>query len=177
MVDMNVCVFCGASQGDPSHREKAFELGRMIAKAGHRLVYGGSDLGLMGCLARGARQEGGAITSIIPTFFSLQGIDDPHSDTRIPVESMAIRKDRMVEMSDLFIALPGGIGTLDEIGDVLTLVSLRRKKADLVLCDFDGFYSSLRGLLDNMKAKGYIPSPWIAEPIYAKDLDDIQPLL
>ena len=174
---MNVCVFCGASNGSPDHREKAFELGKMIASCGHRLVYGGSDLGLMGCVARGAKEVGGGITSIIPAFFSSRGVDDPHSDERISVPTMGVRKDKMIEMSDLFIALPGGIGTLDEIGDILTTVSLRRKKARLILCDFDGFYSSLKDLLGKMKEIGYISSPWNAEPIYAKSLSEIEPLL
>ena len=174
---MNVCVFCGASEGTPEHREKAYALGKMIASFGHHLVYGGSDLGLMGCVARGAKEAGGAITSIIPSFFSSRGVDDPHADTRINVETMGTRKDKMIEMSDLFIALPGGIGTLDEIGDILTTVSLRRKEAKLVLCDFDGFYSSLRDLLGKMKENGYIASPWNAEPLYAKSLSDIEPLL
>ncbi len=174
---MNICVFCGASNGCADHREKAFELGAMIARHGHRLVYGGSDLGLMGCVARGAKSENGGITSIIPEFFSNSGIADPHSDTHIGVKTMGERKQLMIEMSDLFIALPGGIGTLDEIGDVLTTVSLRHKKATMVLCDFDGFYSSLESLIGTMKEKGYIASPWNAEPIYAKALADIEPLL
>ena len=174
---MNVCVFCGASEGSASHREKAFELGKAIACKGHRLVYGGSDLGLMGYLARGAKEGGGEVVSIIPSFFSNRGVDDPLSDVRYSVTTMGERKDKMIEMSDLFIALPGGIGTLDEIGDVLTLISLRRKSARLILCDFDGFYASLKALLHSMKEQGYIPTPWNAEPIYAKSLSEIESYL
>ncbi len=174
---MNICVFCGASQGSAEHREKAFQLGQMIARHGHTLVYGGSDLGLMGCVARGAKIEGGRITSIIPEFFQNAGVEDPHADTRISVVTMGERKEKMIGMCGLFIALPGGIGTLDEIGEVLTTVSLRHKQADMVLCDFDGFYSSLKDLIARMKSDGYIPSEWIAEPIYAKTLGDIEPLL
>lgn len=174
---MNICVFCGASEGNAAHREKAFELGKMIATKGHRLIYGGSVLGLMGCLAKGAKEGGGEVVSIIPAFFSQRGVDDPLSDKRISVETMGERKDRMIEMSDLFIALPGGIGTLDEIGDTLTLIALRRKSAQMVLCDFDGFYSALKEMLGKMKEEGYIPSPWLAEPLYAKSLSEIEPLL
>ena len=174
---MNICVFCGASDGTASHREKAFELGKLIASKGHRLIYGGSVLGLMGCLAKGAKEGGGEVVSIIPTFFSQRGVDDPLSDKRISVETMAERKDKMIEAADLFIALPGGIGTLDEIGDTLTLIALRRKDAKLVLCDFGGFYSALKEMLDKMKATGYIPSPWIAEPLYVKSLSEIEYLL
>ena len=173
MKHMNICVFCGASDGTPDHREKAFELGKMIASHGHRLVYGGSDRGLMGCVARGAKSEGGSITSIIPLFFQREGIEDPHSDTKIDVETMGERKKNMIDMCDLFIALPGGIGTLDEIGDVLTTVGLGHKEAKTILCDFEGFYSSFADIILTMKKHGYIPDPWNAEPIYAKSLDEI----
>ncbi len=177
MKQMNVCVFCGSSDGTPDHREKAFELGKMIARHGHRLVYGGSDLGLMGFVARGAKSESGAITSIIPLCFQHAGIADPHSDTKIDVETMGERKENMIGMCDLFIALPGGIGTLDEIGDVLTTIALDHKEAKMILCDFDGFYSAFASLIETMKGHGYIPDPWKAEPIYAKTLSDVEAYL
>lgn len=177
MEHKNICIFCGANDGTPDHREKAYELGRMIALHGHRLVYGGSDRGLMGCVARGAKSEGGAITSIIPLFFQRAGVEDPHSDMKIDVETMGERKQNMIDMCNLFIALPGGIGTLDEIGDVLTAVSLGHKEAKMILCDFEGFYSSFGEIIKTMKKHGYISDPWNAEPIYAKSLSEIEPYL
>ncbi len=174
---MNVCVFCGSSDGNPIHREQAYELGKMIAQKGHRLVYGGSDRGLMGCVARGAKAAGGEILSIVPPFFAERGISDPYADRSIAVSSMGERKETMIAESDLFIALPGGIGTLDEIGDVLTQVSLQKKDARLILCDFDGFYSAFAVLVERMKEDGYVPPSWPAEPIYAKSLSEIEPLL
>ena len=102
-----------------------------------------------------------------------EGVNDPFADERIVVSSMGERKQKMMDMGDLFIALPGGIGTLDEIGDVLTAVSLRKKKAKVILCDFGGFYEPFGNLIATMKENGYIPDPWIAEPIYAKDISKI----
>ena len=173
----NVCVFCGASQGTASDREKAFALGELLAEKGHTLVYGGSDLGLMGCVARGMKEKGGKVISIIPEFFLHRGVEDPHSDSSIHVPSMAVRKEKMIEMCDVFIALPGGIGTLDEIGEVLTTISLNHKKGKLILCDFDGFYQPLIAMLNQMKKRGYIAMEWNAEPLVATDISEVAALL
>ena len=177
MQKKHVCVFCGASQGNPAHQEAAYALGKLLAEKDCVLVYGGSNLGLMGKVACGARDSGGTVVSIIPSFFLNQGIPDPYSDERIEVGTMGERKEKMIEMCDVFIALPGGIGTLDEIGDILTLISLRRKEGKVILCNFDGFYEPLGAMLLRMKKEGYISQRWNAEPLLVREIEEIANIL
>ena len=145
----SICVFCGASTGhDPIYREAAENLGRALAERGIRLVYGGGAVGLMGVVADAAMAAGGEVIGIIPQ--SLKDAEVGHTGlTRLEVvDGMHARKARMAELSDAFIALPGGLGTLEELFEVWTWGQLGYHGKPLGLLDTNQFYSKLSHFLD-----------------------------
>ena len=118
---MNIAVFCGSHLGkNPHFAEAARETGRLLARRGHRLLYGGSAWGYMGLVAQGALEEGGHVTAVIPSLFDQAVIDSQPVTELLVVPSMSHRKDLLARESDAFIALPGGAGTLDEVTEMMT---------------------------------------------------------
>ncbi len=161
----SICVYCGSSEGtDPAMRAAAEALGRAMGEAGIGLVYGGGDHGLMGAVARAVLGAGGAVTGIIPDF--LRGkermIDGDGRDGGAPrlemivVEDMHTRKRLMFEQADAFVALPGGIGTLEELVEQMTWVQLDRHAKPVVIADIGGFWAPLLALIDHMREQGFI---------------------
>ncbi|WP_409268368.1 TIGR00730 family Rossman fold protein [Pseudomonas sp. KCJK9044] len=153
----SVCVFCGASIGaNPAYREAAVALGQAIARRGLTLVYGGGAVGLMGTVADAALAAGGEVIGIIPE--SLMNAEIGHKNlTRLEVvDGMHARKARMAELSDAFIALPGGLGTLEELFEVWTWGQLGYHAKPLGLLDVKGFYEKLGGLLDHIVEEGFV---------------------
>lgn len=153
----SICVFCGASLGaNPIYAETAAELGRSLAKAGVTLVYGGGEVGLMGVVADAAMAAGGEVIGVIPQ--SLQDSEVGHRGlTRLEVVSgMHARKARMAELSDAFIALPGGLGTLEELFEVWTWGQLGYHKKPLGLLEVNGFYGKLTGFLDHLVEERFV---------------------
>lgn len=153
----SVCVFCGASTGtNPVYREAAVTLGRTLAERGLRLVYGGGAVGLMGIVADAALAAGGEVVGIIPE--SLKRAEIGHAGlTRLEVvDGMHARKARMAELSDAFIALPGGLGTLEELFEVWTWGQLGYHDKPLGLLDANGFYASLGNFLDHLVGEGFV---------------------
>ena len=153
----SVCVFCGASPGArPIYHEAAAQLGRHIAERGLTLVYGGGAVGLMGIVADAALAAGGEVIGIIPQ--SLKDKEIGHSGlTRLEVvDGMHARKARMAELSDAFIALPGGLGTLEELFEVWTWGQLGYHGKPLGLMEVNGFYSKLTGFLDHIVGEGFV---------------------
>jgi uncharacterized protein (TIGR00730 family) len=153
----NVCVYCGSNTGaSPAYAEAARTLGRALAQAGIGLVYGGGGLGLMGELARTVLAHGGRVTGIIPAFLSEKErmLRDAHE--MIVVEDMHQRKKLMFDRSDAFVALPGGIGTLEELVEQLTWAQLGRHTKPIVVVDVDGFWAPFANLLDHMRREGFI---------------------
>ena len=145
---MNISVFCGASL--PHNKEiveAAAALGRRIAQEGHTLVYGGSNLGLMGVVSGAALEEGGRVVGVIPNLFSDDIIHSQRVTELVRVGSMAERKERIMEMCDAFVALPGGIGTLDEVLEVMVMNQLQIYDGQRVL---DGSYRSKPMILLNI---------------------------
>ena len=161
---MNIAVFCGASMPrNEKYVEAARALGRQIALAGHTLVYGGSNLGLMGVVSGAALDEGGRVVAVIPTLFPEEVIQSQQVSETIRVKSMAERKERIIAMCDAFVALPGGIGTLDEVFEVAVSNQLRRfsdrasqPPKPVVLLNIDGFYDTMLAQLDTMSAEGLL---------------------
>lgn len=156
----SICVFCGASTGTNSiYREAAEQLGRELAARGIRLVYGGGAVGLMGVVADAAMAAGGEVIGIIPQ--SLQTSEIGHSGlTRLEVvDGMHARKARMAELSDAFIALPGGLGTLEELFEVWTWGQLGYHAKPLGLLEVNGFYAKLSGFLDHLVTEGFVRPP------------------
>jgi uncharacterized protein (TIGR00730 family) len=153
----SVCVFCGASTGtNPVYREAAIALGRTLAERKLTLIYGGGAVGLMGIVADAALAAGGEVIGIIPE--SLQNAEIGHKGlTRLEVvDGMHARKARMAELSDAFIALPGGLGTLEEMFEVWTWGQLGYHAKPLGLMDVNGFYSKLTDFLDHVASEGFV---------------------
>ena len=156
----SVCVFCGASTGaNPLYREAAQALGRAIAERRLTLVYGGGAVGLMGSVADAALAAGGEVIGIIPQ--SLKDKEIGHRGlTRLEVvDGMHARKARMAELSDAFIALPGGLGTLEELFEVWTWGQLGYHHKPLGLLEVNGFYEKLSGFLDHIVGEGFVRAP------------------
>ena len=175
---MNVTVYLGSNPGnDPSLGEEAGELGRRIARGGHTLVYGGSRSGLMGLLAKGALEEGGEVIGVEPRFFVERGFQLEGLTRLIVTESMAERRTKMIELGDAFVAFPGGTGTLEEIAEVMSAVSLGRIGAPCILYDRNGYYEGLRALLGRMIAEGLSTEERQRGILFAEDLDGIARLL
>ena len=167
---MNISVFCASSQPrNPRIAEAAAELGRRLALGGHTLLYGGSNLGLMGTLSGAALEEGGHVVGVIPTLFSEEIIRSQRVTELVRVGSMAERKERIMEMCDAFIALPGGIGTIDEVSEVMVMNQLQivdgkrvldgtYKTKPMILLNLDGYYNPFLDQLRLIKEEGLMRS-------------------
>lgn len=150
-----VCVFCASSEGAGARdRKLARELGTAIAERGWRLVYGGGDIGLMGEVAHAALAAGGPVTGVIPRKLVGRELALREVDELLVTESMRERQRLMDERSDAFVALPGGLGTLTELLEILTLRQLGYHDRPVVLLDPDGFWQPLRDMLDAAVARG-----------------------
>jgi uncharacterized protein (TIGR00730 family) len=154
---MRICVFCGSSPGhDSQYMAAARHLGTLLADKGIGLVYGGASVGLMGAVANAVLDKGGEVIGVMPQ--SLVGFEVAHDrleDLRI-VGSMHERKALMADLSDAFIALPGGIGTLEETFEMLTWAQLGFHPKPVALLDIGGFYSKLSGFLDHVVDEGFL---------------------
>ena len=153
----SVCVYCGSGEGQhPAYAEAATILGRALAAAGLRLVYGGGNLGLMGIVARTVIDEGGTVVGIIPQFLSEREhmIKDAHE--LIITDNMHQRKMLMFDRADAFIALPGGVGTLEELVEMMTWYQLGQHAKPIVLANINGFWAPLLSLLEHMRAERFI---------------------
>lgn len=153
----NICVYCGSGLGeDTAYREAARTLGSELARNGIGLVYGGGSLGLMGEVARATLDGGGSVTGIIPSFLSEREQMMRDVDDLIVTEDMHERKRLMFEHSDAFVALPGGIGTLEELVEQLTWVQLGRHEKPVVVANIKNFWDPFLSLLTHMKAQSFI---------------------
>lgn len=152
----SVCVFCGSRPGhDPIHAVTARELGRLLALRGHRLVYGGGRVGLMGAVADAALQAGGEVVGVIPQFLLDREVG--HAGVRLEVVgTMHERKARMAELADAFLTLPGGLGTLEEVLEVMTWHQLGLHNKPIGFLDSDGYFPPLLKALDAVSAAGFM---------------------
>lgn len=175
---MNITVYLGANEGnDPFLKEAVRELGVWIGTNGNTLVYGGSKSGLMGELAESVLQAGGKVIGVEPQFFIDAGFVYDEITELITTKDMSERKAKMIELGDAFIAFPGGTGTLEEITEVMSKVSLGHLDAPCILYDLDGYYAGLKALLAHMVEMG-LSSPERQSGIYfAKELDEIKSIL
>ena len=177
----SICVYCGSSPGrSPLYEDAAHRLGRAIGAAGLRLVYGGGTKGLMGAVARGCMEAGGPVTGIIPRF--LMGMEASRDELRsldelIATEDMHERKHAMFERSDAFVALPGGIGTLEELVEIMTWAQLGRHEKPIVIADVRGFWAPLAALLDHMRGEGFIHTGEKVRPLVIESVDEIVPAI
>ena len=148
---MNITVYLGANEGnDPALKQAVEELGRWIGESGNALVYGGSRSGLMGRLAHSVLTAGGEVTGVEPQFFIDSEVQYDGLTKLIVTKDMTERKTRMIELGDAFVALPGGVGTLEEISEIFTRVRLDMGPHECFLLNIDGFYDPLRSFLESM---------------------------
>ena len=175
---MNITVYLGANEGnDPALKQAVEELGRWIGESGNALVYGGSRSGLMGRLAHSVLTAGGEVTGVEPQFFIDSEVQYDGLTKLIVTKDMTERKTRMIELGDAFIAFPGGTGTLEEIAEVMSRVSLGQLDAPCILYDLNGYYDSLKALLDKMIEKG-LSTPQRQRGIrFAANLEEITTIL
>jgi uncharacterized protein (TIGR00730 family) len=152
-----ICVFTGSSSGkDPRFEAGARAFGSLIAARGHGLVYGGGKVGLMGAVAQAALARGGEVTGVIPRFMDVREVAHKGLTSLEWVDSMHARKARMAELSDAFVALPGGWGTLDELFEILTWAQLGLHAKPVALLNLEGFFDPLLSYLEAAKAAGFV---------------------
>lgn len=156
---MNITVYLGSGEGrNHDYRSAAAELGRWIAGHGHRLIYGGSKIGLMGVLAESAVRAGGDVVGVEPEFFIQQEVQYEDITELITAQTMPERKKIMIDLGDAFIAFPGGTGTLEEISEVISRLKLGLLSSEkkCILYNLYGFYDPLIALLDEMVQEEFL---------------------
>src|ERR1700731_2637442 len=182
MTDMNkiktVCVYCGSGPGtNPRFVEAAKALGKALAEGGIRLGYGGGSIGLMGAVATSVLDHGGSVTGIIPDFLTIRENALHRVQEMIVTPDMHERKRLMFERSDAFVALPGGIGTLEELVEQLTWQQLGRHSKPILLANIDNFWKPLLALLADMRATQFIRATLAVDILKAERVEDILPRL
>ena len=156
-----ICVFCGAREGrSPSYRNATVELGKLLAQRKITLVYGGGKVGLMGILADAVLEEGGEVIGVIPEFLVSEEIAHEGTDLRI-VSSMHERKKLMAELADGFIALPGGLGTLEEFCEILTWGKLGLHRKPCGILNVDGYFQALLDFFHYMNMEGFLSAEYL----------------
>lgn len=176
--EKNVCVYCGSGEGrDPAYVEAARSLGQSIAEHGYGLVYGGGSMGLMGTVAKATIDAGGHVTGIIPSFLSerekmLRSVHKLHV-----VDDMHQRKMLMFDEADAFVALPGGIGTLEELVEQLTWSQLGQHTKPIVVANIQNFWNPFLALLEHMRDETFIRSGLEVQFRVAQDADAILPAI
>jgi uncharacterized protein (TIGR00730 family) len=173
-----VCVYCGSSPGkDPAFIAAATRLGEIFAGAGVGLVYGGGATGMMGAVATATRQHGGEIVGVIPRFLRVRENMFKGATELVITEDMHERKRIMFERSDAFVALPGGIGTLEELVEQLTWAQLGRHKKPILIANLNGFFDGLLAVFDHMNVAGFIHTGTRLSYLVTDDVEAILPML
>lgn len=174
----SICVYCGSGFGsEPVFKESAAALGRAMAEQGIKLVYGGGNVGLMGTIAHAVLEHGGYVTGIIPDFLkSREKLLDNVQET-IVVPDMHTRKRLMFEKADAFVALPGGIGTLEELVEQMTWSQLGQHTKPILMLSINGFWKPLLSLLAHMREQGFIRQGLELNYIVAEQSKDVLPML
>ena len=171
---MNITVYCGASfSSNPAHEQAARALGTWIGENGHHLVYGGSCMGLMGVIADSVLDAGGQVFGVEPRFMIERELQHDGITELVMVETMGQRKEMMIARGEAFVALPGGIGTLEEISEIASRVRLDLTDAPCVLYSVDGYYDSLRDYFDQMTEVGFFPKESRERVVFADTLDEV----
>lgn len=172
----SICVYCGSGPGlNPAFLQAADELGRAMASEGIRLVYGGGSLGLMGAVATAVLDHGGQVTGIIPDFLQQRELALGRVQEMVVTRDMHERKRLMFERADAFVALPGGIGTLEELVEQLTWAQLGRHRKPIVIVNIDRFWEPLAALLDHMRELAFIRNGLSVNPLFVDRAADVLP--
>ena len=175
---MNITVYLASSTGNDSKFEAAVrELGTWIGASGNTLVYGGSKTGLMGALAQSVLQLGGKVIGVEPQFFIDAEYQYEGLTQLIVAKDMAERKTKMIELGDAFIAFPGGVGTLEEISEIMSKLSLGHLQAPCIYYNLDGYYDDIKHFLQQMILKGFSSAEKQQGVYFAESLEKIKELL
>jgi uncharacterized protein (TIGR00730 family) len=179
----SICVYCGANPGArPEYAEAAAILGRAMATSDIRLVYGGGSIGLMGILARSVLASGGKVTGIIPKFLRDREVMLREVDDLVVTEDMHERKRIMFQRSDAFVALPGGIGTLEEVVEMMTWAQLDRHAKPVMIVNLDGFWNPLMAQFERMADEGFLHKAFLGNHVdlpvvFVDTVEDVIPTL
>lgn len=173
-----ICVYCGSGPGtDPAFVAAARAFGAILAKNGIGLVYGGGGVGIMGALAHSVHEHGGEVTGIIPKFLMARERALHGTHELIVTHDMHERKQKMFEMADAFVAMPGGVGTLEELVEQITWVQLGRHRKPVLLANIKDFWQPLCALFDHMKKLEFIRGDLSFDLLVADKVGDILPML
>ena len=173
-----ICIFCSANHAiDPDFFEMTRSLGEWLATEGHTIVFGGVNMGLMECIAEAAHKAGGQTIGVVPRIIEERGAQSQFVDVCIPCDDLNDRKALMLAQSDVFIALPGGIGTLDELFTVVSSATIGYHQKPLILYNMKGFWDSLIAMLDDLEALGLTRKPWRDYIKVASSLDELKALV
>ena len=171
---VNIAVYCGSSPGNKEiFSEDIKKLGNWIGANGHTLVYGGCNTGLMGAIADSVLEAGGKVIGVLPDVPVIKARTHGGLTEYIETHTMAERKTKMIELSDAFIALPGGIGTYDEITEILSLSSLRIVKGPVIFYNTEGYYDIMKALLDNIVDNGFGKDEYFSRVLFSNDVEEI----
>ena len=172
---MNICIFCSANDNIPAvYFESARELGLWAARNGHTIVFGGVNQGLMDCVAKAVKDGGGRTIGIAPKKIESSGRLSDYTDVDIPCDNLTDRKQLMMDKSDVFIALPGGIGTLDEIFTVAASATIGYHDKKVILYSVCHFWDSLVQMLDTLAAQGMVRGSWRDHIEVAHTLEEVE---
>ena len=175
---MNITVYLGAKEGnDPALKRAVQELGQWIGQSGNALVYGGSKTGLMGEIAKSVLDAGGTVTGVETTLFMQDDLQYDGLTELIVTETITERKTEMIRRGDAFIAFPGGTGTLEELAEVMSKVSLKQLDAPCILYNLNGYYNGLKTLLDHMIETGLSTKERQEGIWFAENLEQIKQIL
>ena len=173
-----VCIFCSANHNiDPEFFEMTRQLGEWLAGEGHTIVFGGVNMGLMECIAEAAHKAGGQTIGVIPRIIEERGAQSQFVSVAIPCDDLNDRKALMLAQSDVFIALPGGIGTLDELFTVAAASTIGYHQKCVILYNMKGFWDSLIAMLDDLHSRGVTRKHWRNYIAVANNLDELKALL
>ena len=177
----SICVYCGSRPGrDAAYMTAGRTLGKEIAEYGLRLIYGGGTKGIMGAVAEGALRAGGKVTGIIPRFLINKEATETaldRLDELVITDNMHERKHRMFEKSDAFVALPGGIGTVEEIVEVMTWGQLGHHRKPIVFANVLNFWDPMLALIEHMRAEGFVHTSHLVNPLVVDKPDAIVPAI
>lgn len=175
---MKIAVFCSANQTiDPDFFAATEKLGRWMGENGHTLVYGGQDRGLMKAVGDAVHAAGGALVGVIPQILAKRGQRPDILDVEIPCDNLSDRKDLMLAHADVCVALPGGIGTLDEVFSVAASHNIGYHSKMVVLYNIKGFWDKLIAVLDDFQSKGFVRGHWTDYICVANTFDELKALV
>lgn len=171
---MNITVYCGSKVGNSDYKKSAQILGEWIAKNGNRLVYGGGKTGLMGIVADTVLENQGEVIGVTTDFLVEREVAHRGLTKLEIVETVSIRKSRMIELGEAFIALPGGPGTLDEITEVISLAQIGKLNKPCIFFNYNGYYQSVKSMYDEMNANGFLNDEDRKLVLFSEDLKEIE---